>query len=347
MASRIRSLSDLSRAGLVAWDQTGTLVEAVDRYPVALTETMAGLIDRGDPQDPIARQFVPTADELTMRPNELMDPVGDDSHSPVRGVVHRHPDRILLKATGVCPVYCRFCFRKEMIGAQAKREMTAADLERAAEYLADKDGVREVIVTGGDPLILSSERIQSITETFSAIRHIRILRWHTRVPLVAPSKVTGALVASLASNTCAVFIALHANHAREFTDEGRAAIRRLQKMGANLVGQSVLLRGVNDDIRSLSELMMAFVSVGVKPYYLHHPDLAKGTGHFRVSLRKGIALVDELRRSVTGLAVPTYVLDLPGGIFKVPLPAACSFGKNGAIQVKDPFGNVHCYQDEL
>lgn len=234
-----------------------------------------------------------------------------------------------------------------MIGPQAKREMTAADLKRAAEYVAGQPAIREVIVTGGDPFVLSSERISSITQTFSAIPHVRILRWHTRVPLVAPSNVTDAFVDSLASDRCAIFIAIHANHAREFTAEGRAAIRRLQKTGASLLGQTVLLQSVNDNVRSLSELMMTFVEAGVKPYYLHHPDLAKGTGHFRVPLQKGIALMEELRRSVTGLALPTYVLDLPGGIFKVPLPAACSFGEDGIIELKDPFGKIHLYRDAI
>ncbi|MBW7962980.1 lysine-2,3-aminomutase-like protein [Bradyrhizobium sp. BR 10261] len=347
MTSNIRSLYDLYAAKLIPSDRVRPLVEVVERYPVALTEAMAGLIDRDRPEDPIARQFVPTMLELDARSHEEVDPIGDDSHSPVRGVVHRHPDRILLKATGVCPVYCRFCFRKEMVGPQAKREMTAIDLQRAAEYVAGHPAIREVIVTGGDPFVLSAERIRSITETFSAIPHVRILRWHTRVPLVAPSKVTDAFVGALATDRCAIFVAIHANHAREFTDEGRAAIRRLRQIGVSLLGQTVLLQGVNDNIRSLSELMMAFVEAGVKPYYLHHPDLARGTGHFRVSLKKGVALMDELRRSVTGLALPTYVLDLPGGIFKVPLPGACSFGEDGTVELKDPFGNIHLYRDAL
>jgi lysine 2,3-aminomutase len=347
MPTDIRSPLSLLAAGLVRPDEVDPLKEVGERYPIAITGNMAELIDRDDPNDPIARQFVPSAGELNVQSHEQSDPVGDDIHSPVFGLIHRHPDRVLLKVTGICPVYCRFCFRREMIGPQAKREMTSGDVRRAADYVRNRTGITEVIFTGGDPFILAPEKIRMTAATFSAIPHVRVLRWHTRVPVVAPAKVTDALVSALTSEDSAVFVAVHANHAREFTQEARDALRRLSRAGMSLISQSVLLRGVNDNISALTDLMMAFVAAGVKPYYLHHPDLAPGTSHLRVSLKKGMALTNELRRSVTGLAQPTYVLDIPGGIIKVPVTEATSALENGTFQVEDPFGNVHLYSDPL
>lgn len=339
----LRSLDDLVTAGLVAADEAPGLADVVARYAVALTPAMSGVIDRDDPADPIARQFVPDARELIMTRQERADPIGDDAHSPLPGLVHRHADRVLLKLTAVCPVYCRFCFRREMIGPAADREMTAADIERAMAYIAADPQITEVILTGGDPLVLSARRIAAVTAALDGIPHVSVIRWHTRVPVVAPDRVTDDLVAALAADRAMVYVAVHANHAREFTGEARSALRRLRMAGIGLLGQSVLLKGINADLASLTALMRAFVTSGVKPYYLHHPDLAPGTSHFRVTIAEGQDLVEQLRGTASGLAQPTYVLDIPGGVAKVAIGPTAVSVVDGVTEVRDPAGRIHAY----
>lgn len=339
----LRSLDDLVTAGLVAADEAPGLADVVARYAVALTPAMSGVIDRDDPADPIARQFVPDARELIMTRQERADPIGDDAHSPLPGLVHRHADRVLLKLTAVCPVYCRFCFRREMIGPAADREMTAADIERAMAYIAADPQITEVILTGGDPLVLSARRIAAVTAALDCIAHVSVIRWHTRVPVVAPDRVTDDLVAALAADRAMVYVAVHANHAREFTGEARSALRRLRMAGIGLLGQSVLLKGINADLASLTALMRAFVTSGVKPYYLHHPDLAPGTSHFRVTIAEGQDLVEQLRGTASGLAQATYVLDIPGGVAKVAIGPTAVGVVDGMTEVRDPAGRIHAY----
>jgi lysine 2,3-aminomutase len=306
---------------------------------------MAGLIDPSDPDDPIARQFVPRLDELTHLPGERDDPIGDDAHSPVPGLVHRHPDRVLLKVTGICPVYCRFCFRREMVGPDAGRELSAADLDRAIAHIAADPRIVEVILTGGDPLVLSSRRIRELTTRLAEIPHVRLLRWHTRVPVVAPERVTPELVDALRSPRQAVWIGIHTNHPRELTPAALAAIARLADAGLPLVSQTVLLDGVNNDPDTLATLFLALVAARVKPYYLHHPDLAPGTAHFRPSIAEGQALMTALRTRITGLAVPTYVLDIPGGAAKVPIGPASLVVSGRVSEVSSPDGRVFEYTD--
>jgi lysine 2,3-aminomutase len=276
---------------------------------------MAALI--AEPDDPIARQFVPHADELVAAPHERVDPIADDALSPIRGVVHRYADRALLKPLLICPVYCRFCFRREHVGPDGGL-LSEAELQAAYDWFAARPAIREVILTGGDPLMLSPRRLASIVGALSAIPHIEILRVHTRVPVADPERVTGALAAALETER-AMWVVLHANHAREFTDAARAAIRRIQTRAIPLLGQSVLLRGVNDSAESLEALFRAMLAARVKPYYLHQLDPAPGTARFHVPIEDGRRLLALLRGRVTGLAWPTYVLDIPGGYGKVPI----------------------------
>ena len=315
----LRSAKDLLDAGLIASEGVSAAAEVAARYAVAVTPAMAELIDRGDPADPIARQFVPDASELKIHPDELADPIGDDVHSPVPGIVHRYPDRALLKATHACPVYCRFCFRREMVGPGGEQALSGARLDAAIAYIRANDAIREVIVTGGDPLILAPRRLAEISRRLAEIAHLDVIRWHSRVPVVAPERVTPALVEALDAPGKAVWIAIHANHARELTAAARDAIARLIAGGFPLVGQTVLLKGVNADADTLAELFRAFVALRVKPYYLHHADLAPGTAHFRTTIADGQAIMRALRGRVSGLALPTYVLDVPGGFGKVPV----------------------------
>lgn len=335
----LKSAADLVEAKLLPADAEADAARVATRYAVAVTPAVAELIDSKDPADPIARQFLPDVRELDRASGERGDPIGDDVKSPVRGIVHRYPDRVLLKIVGVCPVYCRFCFRREMIGPAAEANLTADELEEALAYIRAHPAIWEVIVTGGDPLVMSARRIEEITRALSEIAHVKIIRWHTRVPVVAPERITDALVRALKSPGKTVYVALHANHPRELTAAARGAIARLVGAGIALVSQTVLLRGVNDSVDVLEALMRAFVEARVKPYYLHHGDLAPGTAHFRTSLAEGQALMRALRQRVSGLAMPTYVLDIPGGYGKVPVGPG--YLDDTTDMVADPSGRLH------
>lgn len=335
----IRTLHDLREAELVSADAT-TLAQVAARYAVAITPHLAALIDRTDPHDPIARQFVPDVRELDHKPEERADPIGDEAHSPVPGVVHRYPDRVLLKLTHVCPVYCRFCFRREVVGPGGPQALSDEAIDAAIAYIASDTGIWEVILTGGDPLMLSPRRIAGVTERLSAIPHVKILRWHTRVPVADPARITPELVAALDSSAKTVYVALHANQPRELTEAARAACARIVDAGIPMLSQTVLLKGVNDDPEILAALMRAFVEARIKPYYLHHPDLAPGTSHFRMSIEEGQAIVRQMRGRVSGLAQPTYVLDIPGGHGKVPVGPGY-IDEEG--HVTDPAGSPHKY----
>jgi len=340
----IRLPSELVSAGLAPPEKLADLARVAERYAVAITSDVAALIDRSDANDPIARQFVPDIAELTTTPDERADPIGDDAHSPVEGIVHRYPDRVLLKLVNVCAVYCRFCFRREMVGP-GKQMLTPEKLDAALAYVAANPNIWEVILTGGDPLVLSARRLGEVIKRIAAIDHVKIVRLHTRVPVVSPGKVTPALVRALKAPGATTYVALHANHPRELSPEVRAAVARLADAGIPLVSQSVLLKGINDDAATLEALMRAFVECRIKPYYLHHGDLAPGTSHFRTSIEEGQSLMRALRGRVSGLAQPTYVLDIPGGHGKVPVgPAFVDMcGEAGAV-VEDIKGEKHHYR---
>ncbi len=339
----LRSAADLAAAGLIPDAQATALAPVEAQYAVAVTPAMAALVDRADPADPIARQFVPTTAELDVRPEENADPIGDGAHEVTPGLVHRYPDRVLLKLTSVCAVYCRFCFRREMVGPAGGGAMSRADLDAALAYIRKHRGVWEVVVSGGDPLAVSPRRLSALGEALAAIDHVKVVRFHTRVPLVAPEKITPDLAAALRASGKSVWVAIHANHPREMTGEARQALARLSSAGVFLVSQTVLLAGVNDDADTLADLMRALVESGVKPYYLHHADLAPGTGHFRTTLEKGQALMKALRGRLSGLAQPTYVLDIPGGHGKVPVGPDYLSQKDGACFVEDFSGASHRY----
>ncbi len=344
----LHTIDDCISEGLVAPEARSELSDVAQRYTVAITPAMHNLIDANDPNDPIARQFVPDARELLHHPNEAPDPIGDNLKSPTPGLVHRYRDRVLLKLVDMCPVYCRFCFRREMVGPKQKGALSETEINAALSYIKDHPEIWEVIMTGGDPLVLSPRRIANIVMQLESIPHVKVIRWHSRVPVVAPKRVTPELVTALQSQSKAVFVALHANHARELTPSARAACRQLIDAGISMVSQTVLLRGVNNDLDTLCELMRSFVEVGIKPYYLHHGDLAPGTSHFRTSLAEGQALMQALRSQLSGLAQPTYVLDIPGAHGKVPANAAYvkSDDSNvGQYHVSSANNTAHVYQD--
>ena len=335
------SVDDLAVCGLVPAQRLSEVRQVAAQFQVALTDELAALIDTADPADPIAAQFIPSAAELHTADEEQADPIGDERWSPVPGIVHRYPDRVLLKPSLVCPVYCRFCFRREQIGARGK-VLGRAALERAYAYIRERADIWEVVVTGGDPFLLTPRRIAAIVGALAAIEHVQVIRFHTRVPIVDPKRVTAALLDALATEK-AVYVVIHANHPRELAKAAKGAVGRLVRAGIPVLSQSVLLRGVNDDAAVLEQLFRALVAMRVKPYYLHHPDLARGTGHFRGEIADGQALMRELRRRASGLCQPTYVLDIPGGHGKVPI-GPCWLHRDGEKwRVQDAAGATHRY----
>ena len=339
----LRSLSDLTDSKLVTAERRTALEQVAARYAVAVTPAMAELIDPQDPNDPIARQFIPDAMELKSRPEETSDPIGDFAHTPVEGIVHRYPDRVLLKLTHLCAVYCRFCFRRDMIGPGA-HALDAAALDQALAYIAGHPEIWEVVLTGGDPLVLSPRRIKQVVSRLAKIPHVAVIRVHTRLPVADPTRITPALVRALKARGKATYVVLHANHPRELTPAARAACARLVDAGIPMLSQSVLLRGVNDDPETFGALMRAFVANRIKPYYLHHADLAPGTSHLRTTIEQGQHLMRGLRGRYSGLCQPSYMLDIPGGHGKSPIgPNYLVADTNDRYRVTDFNGAEHCY----
>lgn len=337
----LRSAEDLADAGLIAPERRTELERVAARYAVALTPDLAGLIDPADPADPIARQFVPDARELARTPEERADPIGDAAKSPIKGIVHRYPDRVLLTPVHVCPVYCRFCFRRERVGPGSEA-LTRVETEAALDYIRAHPEIFEVILTGGDPLVLAPAKIAALVAALGRMPHARVIRVHTRAPVAQPGVVTPALARALRSEK-AVYVVLHCNHPREVTKALAGAVLRLVRAGVPVLSQSVLLKGVNDDAGTLEALFRRLLAARVKPYYLHHPDLAPGTAHFRADLAAGQALMRELRGRLSGLAQPVYVLDVPGGHGKVPVGPVYAEAKDGGWIVEDPAGKRHRY----
>ena len=331
----IRDIDGLIRAGWAAHADRAALEVVGERYAIAIPPSLASLIG-DDPAGPIGRQFVPHPDERLLAPHESADPIGDDALSPLPGIVHRYADRVLLKPLLVCPVYCRFCFRREHVGPDGGL-LTEAQLEAAYAWIGERPAIREVILTGGDPLMLSPRRLSAIMTALSAIPHIETIRLHSRLPVAQPERLTEAMADAMESDR-AVWLVVHANHARELTDAARAALRRVQRRGIPVLGQSVLLRGVNDTEAALEALLRAMVAARVKPYYLHQLDPAPGTARFHVPIAEGQALLRSVRGRVTGLAWPTYVLDIPGGAGKVPIGPGYLEGEE---EVRDPVGIKH------
>src|SRR6266704_407390 len=351
-AATLREPTELVAHGLASAADLPDLEKVAARYAVAVTPDIAALIDPGDPDDPIARQFIPSAEELVAQPGENADPIGDHAHAPVVGIVHRYPDRVLFKLVHVCAVYCRFCFRREMVGPGKATALSSDAYNGALDYIRAHSEIWEVILTGGDPLMLSPRRLGEIMADLAAIDHVKIIRIHTRVPVADPARISAEMVAALKVEGAATWVALHANHARELTGGARAACAAMIDAGIPMVSQSVLLRGVNDNVAALEALMRAFVECRIKPYYLHHGDLAPGTEHLRTTIEHGQQLMRALRGRVSGLCQPDYVLDIPGGHGKAPvgpnyLSHASSQGSELSSETRyrivDYCGDVHLY----
>ncbi len=318
-------------------------MRSIKNGAAAITPDLAALIDADDPADPIARQFAAHPAERDIAPEERDDPIGDAAHSPVAGIVHRYPDRALLLPATRCAAYCRFCFRRDSVGPGGPG-LGDGELDTAFAYIEAHPELWEIILSGGDPLVLTDRRLGRIVARLDRIAHVAAIRIHTRMPIARPGRITDRLVAALRVDT-PVYVVLHCNHARELGEAARAACRRITDAGLPMLAQTVLLAGVNDDADTLETLMRTLVRNRIKPYYLHHPDLAPGTAHFRVPIARGQALMRELRRRASGLCQPSYVLDIPGGHGKVPVgPVYLTDGDvAGTHIVADPSGGAHCY----
>lgn len=287
---------------------------------------------------------MPSPEENDADETALPDPIGDAAHSPLPGIVHRYPDRLLLNLSLSCPAYCRFCFRRGRVGDETAT-LSTKETEAAMGYVREHKEIWEVILSGGEPLILSLRRLREVLSRLRVIPHVRALRIHTRLPITMPENITPDLVALLAGGTRPVNVLIHCNHPRELGADARGAVARLAEAGIPLFSQSVLLRGVNDDPETLAELMRSFVECRIKPHYLHHPDKAQGTKHFRLTLAEGIEIVQSLQGRTSGLCQPRYMLDIPGGHGKVNILSNAVQKTEEGWLVRNFRGDIFPYTD--
>jgi lysine 2,3-aminomutase len=326
----------------------GDIETARQRFRMKITPYYIGLMDPEDPQCPITKMAIPDIREFTVHPEELEDPTGDENpdlgNQPVSRLVHRYPDRVLLLPTARCGTYCRHCFRRRLAG-RSDPGATPFELSAALRYIRTHTGIHEVILSGGDPLTMSDDTLFSLLERIRKIPHVRLLRIHTRMPVVNPFRITPELAQGL-SRLRPLRMVLQVNHHREITTVARKHWAYLTEAGIPLLNQSVLLKGVNDHANILRNLGWRLTESGIRPHYLHHLDLARGTGHFRVSIQRGLRILRELQGTLPGDAIPRYVLDTPGGYGKVPLQYPfLAETKPGEYRIETPEGRHIVYKD--
>lgn len=323
----------------------------LDRYAFRITRTVRAAMKSTNISDPVAAQYIPQARELVILPEENTDPIGDEAHTPVKGIIHRYPDRVLFKPANACAVYCRYCFRREQVGLRGSKRpdiLSEKEIKGALAYIKNHSEIWEVILSGGDPLILSPRQMGDIMQALHSIDHVKVIRFHTRVPIADPTRVNNRLINALIDKTNqsdkALYMILHINHAQELTKEVRATIKTLHQAGINLLSQSVLLQGINNKAETLEELFRALIPLNIKPYYIHHPDLAPGTSHFRLSIEEGQTIMQDLQGRLSGLCQPTYMLDIPGGFGKIPLtPEMITGDEDAGYEITDRHGQKHSY----
>lgn len=337
-----RQLQQMQQQGLLSPANRAALEPVAERFGVAITPHMAGRIDLQNPADPVAAQFVPDARELRLQTGELSDPIGDHRHMPVKGIIHRYPDRVLFTPVHVCPVYCRFCFRREDVGSQPL--LSEAELAAALDYIRQDPGIWEVILSGGDPLVLSPRRLQQLLTELRTIDHVKVIRIHTRVPVVSPERVTAELIDVLRTAQ-PLYIVLHTNHVQEFDEQAVRTCHALADAGLPLLSQTVLLKDINDSADTLETLFRFLIENRIRPYYLHHADQARGTAHFRTTLAEGQAITDELRGRISGLCQPQYVIDIPGGHGKSPAGSNWVSASGNGYRIRDYTGSEHYFAD--
>lgn len=317
LRNRVTSLSQLeSRIELSEEERSGVILSG-NKLAMAITPHFFNLMDRTDPDCPIRRQVIPRIEETWEADYEMNDPCGEDSHMPVPGLVHRYPDRVLFLVTDRCASYCRYCTRSRVVSGAGDQELTT-DYEAAFRYLEEHTEVRDVLLSGGDPLLFSDAKLESILSRLRSIDHIEFVRIGSRIPIFLPQRITPALCEML-SKYHPLFISVHTNHPRELTSEVKEALERLANSGVPMGNQSVLIKGVNDDADVMKALVHKLLMCRVRPYYLYQMDLIKGSSHLQVPVAKGIEIIEKLRGHTTGYAIPQYVVDAPGGGGKVPV----------------------------
>jgi lysine 2,3-aminomutase len=326
--SRVRTLADLERILDLTTDERQAIEIHNGALPVGVTPYYASLLDPADPSQPLRRTVVPVMGEYLKTRGESADPLGEDSHSPVPGLVHRYPDRVLLLVTNFCSVYCRYCTRARMVGAVGERSIRKQDLERALDYIAATPTIRDVLLSGGDPLSMDDERLEWILSRLRQMPHVEFVRIGSKQPVVQPQRVTPALVRIL-RRYHPLWMSLHFTHPDEITPEVAEACARLADAGIPLGSQTVLLRGVNDDLETMRQLVHGLLRVRVRPYYLYQCDPITGSAHFRTPVEKGLEIIRGLRGHTTGYAVPTFVIDAPEGGGKIPLSPDYVLGRDG------------------
>ena len=345
LKQRITSLEKLRRLlpTLTPEEYEGTLL-ANHKLALAITPYFFNLIDAGDENCPIRWQVVPRVQETHTAPWEMSDPCGEDSHSPVPGLVHRYPDRVLFLVTDRCAAYCRYCTRSRMVSNAAGYDFHP-EFDRQIQYVRQHGEIRDVLLSGGDPLLLNDEKLEFLLSRLRAIPHVEFLRIGTRIPIFLPQRITPELCAMLRQYH-PLFISIHSNHPRELTTEVRDALERLADAGVPLGNQTVLLRHVNDEPMVMRALMQKLLMCRVKPYYIYQCDLISGSAHLRASVRKGLEIMESLRGHTSGYAVPQYVIDAPGGGGKVPVNPEYVLSRNkDRVVIRNFEGRVFEYPE--
>jgi len=314
---RLTSLDQIEKLLPLTREERLGIALAGRHLALAITPYFFNLIDRDNPDCPIRRQVVPRVEETTRAPWEMVDPCGEDAHMPVPGLVHRYPDRVLFLVTDRCAAYCRYCTRSRVVSGAGELKLHT-EFEAAVQYIREHTEVRDVLLSGGDPLLFSDERLDHILGQLRAIPHVEFLRIGTRIPIFLPQRITPELCAMLRKYH-PLWMSIHTNHPKEATAEVREACARLADAGIPLGNQTVLLRGVNNDVAVMKELMHQLLMLRVRPYYIYQCDLVQGTHHLRTAVREGLEIIEALRGHTTGYAVPQYVIDAPGGGGKVPI----------------------------
>jgi lysine 2,3-aminomutase len=340
----IKNTKDLLASGLIDKNQIAQINEIAQQHTIAISGELVGSMAEKSQKDPIYRQYVPSLEENKTFDFELLDPIGDDIHSKVFGLVHRYQSRALLKLTNSCAVYCRFCFRRESVGRENAHILNDSQVQDIVNYLQEHKEINEIILSGGDSLAIGKKRLAKILSALAKIEHIKILRIHTRVPMAMPQLIDDELLQIIKNFGRPVFVVLHINHANEFSENVKTSIRNMRENGFSLLSQSVLLQGVNDNAQTLANLANAILENGIKPYYLHHPDFARGTAHFALNLEEGMKIYNEFKKKVSGLGFMRYVLDIPKGFGKIDLNSDnVRILENGHYEVKDRNDQFHKY----
>jgi len=338
LQNRIRTPEALSKIINLSDDEQRALASHSGKIPLSITPHYASLLDKTNPLHPLRRAVVPVPTELTLGAGESEDPLGEDADSPVPGIVHRYPDRVLFLVTDFCSTYCRYCTRSRMVGRSGAHQRSGESLDRAIDYIRSNPSVRDVLISGGDPLTLADEALEGILMRLRQIPHVEILRIGTKVPVVLPQRITLKLTKML-RNFHPLWINIHFMHPEEITPETAAACARLADAGIPLGSQTVLLKGINDSVEIMKNLVHGLVKIRVRPYYLYQCDPIQGSAHFRTPVEKGLEIIRGLRGHTTGLAIPTYVIDAPGGGGKVPLTPAYVAGREGSDIVLTNYEN--------